>query len=404
MKKCKLMSRIRFLTAGESHGQGLVGILEGIPAGLKISEDEIFHELQRRQTGYGRGGRMQIETDRARIMSGVRFGKSLGSPIALLIQNADWKNWTTKMAVEESEQSVPEIHVPRPGHADFAGALKYGHTDVRNVLERASARETAMRVALGAIAKKLLDEFAIKIVSHVVQIHSVKNAFTVVNYGVNDQNVGFELQEISDMADESSLRCLDSQIEKQMTAVIDEAKANRDTVGGVFEVVALNVPVGLGSHVHWDRKLDALVSNAMMSIPAMKGVDIGAGFKTASLFGSEVHDQIFYDKKKKCYYRSSNHAGGLEGGITNGMPLVVRVAMKPISTLMQPLDSVDMATKEKVQAHVERSDVCAVPAASIIGESILALVLADAFLEKFGGDSIDEIQNTYEYWKRKIDG
>lgn len=394
------MERIRFLTAGESHGKGLVGILEGIPAGLCISENDLFKDLQRRQMGYGRGGRMKIETDRARILSGVRFGKTLGSPISLLLENKDWKNWQTKMSIEEIEASVKEVIVPRPGHADYAGAVKYKHHDLRNVLERASARETAMRVALGAIARKFLESFAITIVSHVVQIHSVKNAFSVASLG-RDYNLDFRLAEISTLADKSSVRCLDKSIEEQMIAKIDDARENRDTVGGIFEVVALDLPVGLGSHVHWDRKLDARIGRAMMSIPAMKGVEIGLGFEAATKFGSEVHDPIYYDGKKREYFRTSNHAGGLEGGITNGMPLVVRVAMKPISTLMKPLDSVNMKTKEKTAAHIERSDVCAVPAASIIGESILSLVLADALLEKFGGDSIEEISKRYEAWKPK---
>ncbi|MFQ5770134.1 MAG: chorismate synthase [bacterium] len=395
------MSRVRFLTAGESHGQGLVGIIEGIPAGLEISEDDIFQELQRRQMGHGRGGRMKIETDRARILSGVRFGKTLGSPIALILENRDWENWQTTMAIGEAEHSVKKISVPRPGHADYAGAIKYRHTDIRNVLERASARETAMRVALGAITKKFLDVFAIKIVSHVLQIHSVKNSFTVANVGRITKDLRSELEGISDRADASTVRCLDSTVERQMIAKIDEARANRNTVGGIFEVIALNLPVGLGSYVHWDRKLDAHIANAMMSIPAMKGVDIGSGFESAASFGSQVHDAIYYDKKQKTYYRTTNHAGGLEGGITNGMPLVVRVAMKPISTLLRPLDSVDIFTREKVLAHVERSDICAVPAASIIGEAVLALVLADAFSEKFGGDSISEMKDTYERWQSK---
>ncbi len=388
------MQKIRYLTSGESHGQGLVGILEGMPADLAITEDEIAMDLKRRQQGHGRGGRMRIESDRARILSGVRFGKTLGSPIALLIENKDWKNWQTKMSVEMVKEAVQQVVVPRPGHADLAGAIKYGQEDIRNVLERASARETAMRVAIGAIAKRLLHEFDIRIVSHVTRIHDAVNHFSVAHLGA-DFRLDFELDQISDIADKSSVRCLDQQVAEQMVRTIDAAKANRDTVGGVFEVVALNLPVGLGSHVHWDRKLDARIGHAMMSIPAMKGVEIGLGFEAAARPGSEVHDPIYYDKSGQRYYRSRNHAGGLEGGITNGMPLVVRVAMKPISTLMQPLDSVNMQSKEKTAAHIERSDYCAVPAASVIGESVLALVLADAFLEKFGGDSIGELKERY---------
>ncbi len=394
------MGTIRYLTAGESHGQGLVGILEGIPAGLEITEEDIAVDLKRRQMGHGRGGRMKIEQDKAQIFSGVRFGKTLGSPIALILENKDWKNWQTTMSVKDIDESIKEVRVPRPGHADLAGAVKYGHRDIRNVLERASARETAMRVALGAIASKFLAEFSIKIVSHVLQIHSIRNSFTVAALGEKKSDLTFELSEISDLADRSSVRCLDGSIEKEMIAKIDQAKKDKNTVGGIFEVACLNLPIGLGSHVHWDRKLDARISHAMMSIPAMKGVEIGLAFEAGTRFGSEVRDQIYYDKDSKKYFRSSNGAGGLEGGITNGMPLVVRVAMKPISTLMRPLDSVDMATKEQTEAHVERSDVCAVPAASIIGEAILALVLTEAFLEKFGGDSIKEITRTYKAWEK----
>ncbi|MFQ5676985.1 MAG: chorismate synthase [bacterium] len=396
------MGQIRYLTAGESHGQGLVGIIEGIPAGLEIDEREIAIELGRRQMGHGRGGRMKIEKDRARIFSGVRFGKTLGSPIALIIENKDWKNWQTKMSVEDVKAAVKEVTVPRPGHADFAGAVKYGHRDIRNVLERASARETAMRVALGTIARKLLAQFSIKIVSHVTQIHTAENPFTVSHFGKRDAQLDFSLEEIGRLADKSDVRCLDPSIEAQMIARIDQAKKDKDTVGGIFEVIALGLPVGLGSHVHWDRKLDARVAGAMMSIPAMKGVEIGLGFDAGRRSGSDVHDAIYYGGDPPEYYRSSNGAGGLEGGITNGMPLVVRVAMKPISTLMQPLDSVDMANKKKTAAHIERSDICAVPAASIIGEAVLALVLAEAFLEKFGGDSLQEIAERYEAWKKRL--
>lgn len=395
------MGGIRFLTAGESHGQALVGILEGLPSGLAISEEVIAADLARRQMGHGRGGRMKIEKDRARILSGVRFGKTLGSPIALLLENRDWTNWEKRMAVEAVDSEVKEVTVPRPGHADLAGAIKYGHHDIRNVLERASARETAMRVALGCIARRFLAAFDIAIVSHVVRIQQAQGKISLVEVGGHETthpDLDFELAEVSQRADASPVRCLDAEAEKQMIAIIDEAKERGDTVGGVFEVAALNLPVGLGSHVHWDRKLDACIGQAMMSIPAMKGVEIGLGFEAAARYGSEVHDPIYHDRTKG-YYRSRNGAGGLEGGITNGMPLVVRVAMKPISTLLKPLDSVDMKDKTKTRAHIERSDVCAVPAASVIGEAVLALVLADAFLEKFGGDALDEIQKTYAQWQ-----
>jgi chorismate synthase len=392
------MSQLRFLTAGESHGQALLGILEGAPAGVPLSEDDIARELRRRQMGYGRGQRMKIESDCARILSGVRGGKTLGSPIALEIENKDWKNWQTKMSVAEITDAIKEVTVPRPGHADFAGAIKYGHRDLRNVLERASARETAMRVALGAIAKKILAEVNILIVSHVVQIHSIKSNISAAEIQ-QDQEIKWEL--VNEIADGSLVRCLDKKLEAEMMARIDEAKTAGDTVGGVFEVVALNVPIGLGSYGHWDRKLDGRIAGALMSIPAIKGVEIGWGFEASARFGSEVHDPIYFDDAKKIYFRSSNHAGGIEGGVSNGMPIVVRAAMKPISTLMKPLDSVDMISKEKTPAHIERSDVCAAPAAAVIGEAVLALVLAEAFLEKFGGDSIVEIREAYERWQQK---
>ena len=394
------MGNLRFLTAGESHGQALLGIMEGLPAGLPLHEDYIARELQRRQMGYGRGNRMKIESDRARILSGLRFGKTLGSPIALLIENKDWKNWQAKMSVAETDENVKPVTIPRPGHADLAGAVKYGQHDIRNVLERASARETAMRVALGAVAKRFLAEVNLHIVSHVVRIHSGNTNVSAVE---QTAETAIAWEQVNEIADASPVRCLDQNLEKLMMATIDEAREAGDTVGGVFEAVALGVPVGLGSYVHWDRKLDARIGGAMMSIPAIKGVEIGWGIEAASRFGSEVHDPIGFNHAERKYCRATNHAGGLEGGVTNGMPVVVRVAMKPISTLMKPLDSVDMATKEKKPAHIERSDVCAVPAASIIGEAILALVMADAFLEKFGGDSMAETQANYEHWQQNVE-
>jgi chorismate synthase len=387
------MSHLRFFTAGESHGQSLAGILEGMPAGLGIDEEYIAVQLHRRQLGYGRGGRMRIEKDRARILSGVRFGKTLGSPIALVIENLDWKNWQEKMAVTQATRldEIPKVEIPRPGHADLPGIIKYGFDDIRNVLERASARETAMRVALGSIARKFLEAFNIVIASHVLQLHEVRSRFALIYFGKASSPFNFPLNELNDRADASPVRCLDAEAEKQMIARIDEAKEKRDTVGGIFEVAAFNVPAGLGSYVQWDRRLDARLAAAMMSIQAMKGVEIGDGFAGAARWGSEVHDRIHHDAERG-YYRSSNNAGGLEGGVTNGEPLVVRVAMKPLSTLMQPLDSVNIRTKEAVPAHIERSDVCAVPAASVIGEAMMALVLADALLEKYGGDSMTEIR------------
>jgi len=387
------MSQLRYFTAGESHGQALAGILEGLPAGLAIDEEYIAVQLHRRQQGYGRGGRMRIEQDRAKIFSGVRFGKTLGNPIALIIENLDWKNWQEKMSVTPltRPEDIPKVEVPRPGHADLAGAIKYGFDDLRNVLERASARETAMRVALGSIARKFLEEFGVIIASHVLQLHEVRSRFTLLDFGKPDGAFNFPAQELNARADASPVRCLDTEAEKEMITRIDEAKAKRDTLGGIFEVAAFNVPVGLGSYVQWDRRLDARIAAAMMSIQAMKGVEIGDGFSGAARWGSEVHDRIYYDDTRG-YYRSSNNAGGLEGGVTNGQPVVVRVAMKPISTLMQPLDSVNIRTKEATPAHIERSDVCALPAAGVIGEAMLALVLAEAVLEKYGGDSMDEIR------------
>ncbi len=394
------MQKLRYFTAGESHGQALIGTIEGLPAGLRISEDDIFQQLQRRQHGHGRGGRMKIETDRARLLTGVRHGKTMGGPVALLIENRDWKNWQTKMAVEEVDGTAAAVVIPRPGHADYAGAVKYAHEDIRNVLERASARETATRVALGTIARKLLSHFDIEIVSHVTRIGSAHNPFSVASLGSRDR-MDFDVGQIGERADQSSVRCLDEGVALKMVDEIDAASKAKDTVGGIFEVVALNLPVGLGSHVHWDRKLDTRIAAAMMSIPAMKGVEIGLGFESASMPGSAVHDPIYYDENTGQYYRSRNHAGGLEGGITNGMPLVVGVAMKPISTLMKPLDSVNMQTKDKTAAHIERSDTCAVPAASVVGEAMLALVLADALLEKFGGDSMVELEERYVDWRRQ---
>jgi chorismate synthase len=336
---------------------------------------------------------MNIEKDRAQILSGVRFGKTLGSPIALVIENLDWKNWQEKMAVGSSElqAEIPKVEVPRPGHADLAGTLKYGFEDIRNVLERASARETAMRVALGSIARKFLEECGVTIASHVLQLHDVRSRFSLLDWGKPESPFIFSAKELNARADTSPVRCLDAEAEKQMMTRIDEAKEKRDTVGGIFEAAAFNVPVGLGSYVHWDRRLDARLAAAMMSIQAMKGVEVGDGFVGATKWGSEVHDRIYYDQERG-YFRDTNNAGGLEGGVTNGQPLVVRVAMKPLSTLMQPLDSVNIRTKEPTPAHIERSDICALPAAGVISEAVLALVLAEAVLEKFGGDSMDEIR------------
>jgi chorismate synthase len=382
---------IRFLTAGESHGRGLVCIIEGLPANLELSSEYINRELERRQRGYGRGGRMKIEKDRVQILSGVRFGKTLGGPIALFIENRDWENWKEKMAVEgeRPETAVPFTR-PRPGHADLAGGIKYNQRDLRNVLERASARETACRVALGAVCKRFLEELGVFVGSYVVSIGPVSPP-------IEEQ----DLIKRHQLAEQSELRFPDPSRDKDFVELIDRAKEMGESLGGVFEVFAVGVPPGLGSHVHWDRKLDGRIAQAMMSIQAIKGVEIGLGFEAAKRFGSEVHDEIGY-REGEGYFRYSNNLGGLEGGITNGMPIIVRCAMKPIPTLTKPLRSVDVLTKEEVRAGKERTDVVAVPAASVVGESALALVLADAFLEKLGGDFMEEIKERYRIYLEHV--
>jgi chorismate synthase len=382
---------IRFLTAGESHGRGLVCIIEGLPANLGLSSEYINRELERRQRGYGRGGRMKIEKDRVQILSGVRFGKTLGGPIALFIENRDWENWKEKMAVEgeRPETAVPFTR-PRPGHADLAGGIKYNQRDLRNVLERASARETACRVALGAVCKRFLEELGVFVGSYVVSIGPLCPP-------IEEQ----DLIKRHQLAEQSELRFPDPSKDKEFMELIDRAKEMGESLGGVFEVFAVGVPPGLGSHVHWDRKLDGRIAQAMMSIQAIKGVEIGLGFEAAKRFGSEVHDEIGY-REGEGYFRYSNNLGGLEGGITNGMPIIVRCAMKPIPTLTKPLRSVDVLTKEEVRAGKERTDVVAVPAASVVGESALALVLADAFLEKLGGDFMEEIKERYRIYLEHV--
>ena len=380
------MSKIRFLTSGESHGQGLSIIIEGIPAGLPLSEDYIQKDLARRQKGYGRGARMKIEKDRALIKSGVRHGVTLGSPIGLWIQNRDWENWQEVMAVEAVNGQVKKVTRLRPGHADMPGILKYKQDDVRNILERASARETAARVAVGAVCRALLSELSIEIHSNTLSIagHGVKNPMPE-DWGVVEKSV---------------VRCHEPNVEQRMIGAIDAAKESGDTVGGVFQVVASGAPIGLGSHVHWDRKLDANLAQAMMSINAVKGVEIGPGFEQAQMVGSLVHDVIepFDGTRERKWKRMSNRAGGIEGGMSNGEDIVVRVAIKPISTLAKPLPSVDLATGEKIQAHYERSDVCQAPPGGIVGEAMMAIVLADAVMEKFGGDHVEEtVRNCRSY-------
>jgi chorismate synthase len=384
---------IRFLTAGESHGRGLVCIIEGLPANLELSSEYINRELERRQRGYGRGGRMKIEKDRVQILSGVRFGKTLGGPIALFIENKDWENWKEKMAVEGGRpDTAVSFTRPRPGHADLAGGIKYNQQDLRNVLERASARETACRVALGAVCKRFLEELGVFVGSYVVSIGPVSPP-------IEEQ----DLIKRHQLAEQSELRFPDPSKDKDFVELIDRAKEMGESLGGVFEVFAVGVPPGLGSHVHWDRKLDGRIAQAMMSIQAIKGVEIGLGFEASKRFGSEVHDEIGY-REGEGYFRYSNNLGGLEGGITNGMPIIVRCAMKPIPTLTKPLRSVDVLTKEEVRAGKERTDVVAVPAASVVGESALALVLADAFLEKLGGDFMEEIKERYRIYLEHVKG
>ena len=430
------MLKLRFLTAGESHGKALNGILDGIPSGLQISAKNINTDLSRRQKGHGRGGRMKIESDTVRILSGVRWGRTLGSPISLLIENKDWKNWAEIMSTEPppnnrraSRTQSPEIEksklltlnsklqavtCPRPGHADLAGVLKYDHKDARNILERSSARETAMKVALGAVARRFLDDFGIKVMSIVTEIGSIEAHSSKLIVHSSEK----KLIEAFKMAERSAVRCPDKQAEKKMIRLIDKAKKEGNSLGGVFEVFATGLPVGLGSYSQWDRRLDSRITQAVMGIQAIKGVEIGSGFEMARKHGSEVMDEIYYRAPSRQpagkqnpeprtqtaggFYRNTNHAGGIEGGMTNGMPVVVRAAMKPIPTQGRPLRSVDIKTKRAVKAAYERSDICAVPAAGVIGEAMVALVIADAFLEKFGGDSMKEIKRNYNGYLKQI--
>jgi len=383
------MARLSWLTAGESHGPCLIGILEGIPAGLPLRPEDIDRELARRQRGHGRGGRMEIERDRAEVLAGVRGGVTTGAPIAIRIANRDWENWREEMApFDMPPEGYRPVTVPRPGHADLPGALKYGHRDLRDVIERASARETAMRVALGAVARVLLAELGIGIASHVVRIHEAEAPLDVLA-------LGLAAEEINARADRSPVRCLDPGAGQEMIARIDAARARGDSVGGAFEVLATGVPPGLGSYVHWDRRLDGRIAQALMSVPAIKGVEFGLGFSAAERWGSEVQDEIAWEEGKGLF-RPTNRAGGLEGGVTTGQPILVRAAMKPIPTLSRPLRSVDLKTGKPALAHRERADVCAVPAASIVGEAMLALVLADAVLERFGGDSLEMIRKSLD--------
>jgi chorismate synthase len=426
------MTTLRYITAGESHGRALIGILEGIPSGLSISVKDIDRDLKRRQGGHGRGGRMKIESDHAEILSGVRWGKTIGSPISILIENKDWANWQDVMSVELPPLCPPlargglrggDVTRPRPGHADLSGAIKYGTHDIRNILERSSARETAMRVALGAMAKKFLSEFGIKIGSYIIQIGTVRiqspsatrrgenskfmnkgdcPRFTdaVVESGLSPEN----LLSLFEKAEKFPVRCPDEEASKKMVKLIDKAVREGNSLGGIFEVFVTGAPIGLGSHVQWDRRLDGRLAQALISIQAIKGVEVGLGFDMSRRFGSEVMDEILYDSSKfirhggqsSKFCRKTNYAGGIEGGMTNGMPIILRAAMKPIPTQRKPLRSIDIITKRPVEAAYERSDICAVPAAGVIGEAMVALTIADAFLEKFGGDSIVEVKRNYD--------
>jgi chorismate synthase len=382
---------LRFTTAGESHGPGLVAVLEGLPAGLELEPDDIDADLARRQLGHGRGGRMKIESDRAIVRSGIRHGRTLGSPIALLIENRDYANWEERMNPWPVDGDVEEVHLPRPGHADLAGILKFGHTDVRNVLERASARETAARVAAGALAKAFLRALGVTIYSHVLQIGSVSAPGS-------DSLAPADFEDV----DSSPVRCLDPKASEAMVAEIDKARKNNESLGGIFEVRAYGLVPGLGAYVSWESRLDGRLARAIMSIHAMKGVAIGDGFDVAGRVGSKAHDEIFWDDAGG-YRRETNHAGGLEGGMTTGQPLVVRAAMKPLPTLTKPLRSVDTDTKEPAEALRERTDSCTVPAAGVVGESMVALELAGAYREKFGGDGMQDVIAALDAYKKRIE-
>ena len=385
---------LRYLTAGESHGPALVAILEGMPSNIPVTAADINTDLRRRMGGYGRGGRMKIEQDQAEILGGVRHGKSLGSPISLMIRNRDWENWKDVMAPDgvggrgESERRT--LTRPRPGHADLIGGLKYDHQDLRNVLERASARETAARVAVGAVCKCLLRQFGIQVVSHVVEMG-----------GIRARMDDLTPAEIVTRAEGSAVRCADAEAASAIMAKVDEARARGTSLGGAFEVLVLDPPVGLGSYVHWDQRLDGRLAQALMSIQAIKGVEIGLGFEIARRFGSEVQDEIFYqtpgggEPAGEGFYRRTNFGGGLEGGMTTGQPIVIRAAMKPLSTQYKPLASVDVVTKEASRAGVERSDITAVPAAGVVGEAVVAFVIAQALCEKFGADSLAEMRRNH---------
>lgn len=399
------MSGISWRTAGESHGRGLIGIIEGIPAGLSISEQAIQYELQRRQKGYGRGLRAkQIEKDHAEFVSGIRFGQTIGSPIAIFIENKDWVNWTEEMAMFGTPPpDLETVTVPRPGHADLAGSLKFHHRDIRNVIERASARETAMRVALGAVAKQLLAHFHIRIFSEVFQTGKVILPRPIHKHyrELSDKDLEKYLQQI----EYSSVHCGDEKVAQQMMEAIDTARERGDTLGGRLAVVALQVPAGLGNYAQWNLRLDGLLAQAVMSIPGIKTVEIGDGQDLADKYGSAVHDEIYWDQKMTKYVRTTNHAGGIEGGVSNGEAIIVTATMKPIPTLMKPLQSVDITQKTPNRRYKKRSDICSLPSAAVIAEAMVALVLADQLCQKFGGDSIGEMKDNMEnvLYERQLD-
>lgn len=381
------MGNFRFLTAGESHGQCLTAIVEGIPAGLKINLDEMNNDMARRQQGFGRGGRMKIETDRAEFLSGVRFGETMGDPVTIKVANRDWQNWTDRMSVM-GEEFGDKVTAVRPGHADLTGVLKYDRNDARDILERASARETATRVAVGGLCKQFLKACGIEVVSHVVKIGGI---------GVDESKIDYAKIGTGD----SELNCYDPEAEAKMKERILSAMQEGDTLGGVFEVIVRGVPLGLGSHIQWDKRLDGKLAWAMMGIQAIKGVEIGAGFQCGELPGSEIHDEMFYDENKKVY-RKTNRAGGLEGGMSNGEDIVIRACMKPIPTLMKPLHSIDIGSETEVLACKERSDVCAVSAASVVGEAMAAIVIAEAVTDKFGNDAMVDVLSAMKAYKARV--
>jgi chorismate synthase len=384
---------LRFFTAGESHGPELAAIVEGYPAGFDIDLAKINHDLARRQKGYGRGGRMAIERDEVRVVSGVRFGRSMGSPITLIVENRDFKNWVKRMSVDPADRAEADpVTRPRPGHADLAGVLKYNLDDIRDVLERASARETTMRVAVGSLARLILEPFGITTLGYVASIGKIE-ARTPADLTIDD---------LRRVTEASQVRVADPEAERAIIAEIDECKKEGDTLGGVVEVVAAGLPVGLGSHVQWDRKLDGRLAHALLSLQAVKGVELGIGFRAAAARGSALHDEIAYDQDARRFIRRSNNSGGTEGGMTTGEPLRVRVAFKPLSTLMRPLRSADIRTKAESVGNTERSDVCAIPAAAVIAEAVVAFELANAFVEKFGGDSRAEIERNYRGYLEQV--